>query len=98
MRARRGARPGRGGATSTAASAAPARTTELRYEALVESPHAEADRIAGALGSDAGAAAACIRRGPRRVARPLAARPRRPEQLADIEAEAGAELAELGYP
>src|SRR5258708_29506418 len=35
----------------TAAQAVPGRTVELRYEALVANPHAEADRVAAALDS-----------------------------------------------
>jgi len=79
-----------------AASAVPERTVELRYEALVESPHAEADRVAGALGSEpeplrsafAEVHASSLGRWRREL---------RPEQVADVEAEAGELLAELGY-
>ena len=80
----------------TAASAVPMRTTELRYEALVESPHAEADRIAGELGSEAEP----LRRAFAAVHGESLGRWRRDltsEQLAEVEAEAGAELAALGY-
>jgi hypothetical protein len=79
-----------------AASAVPERTVELRYEALVESPHAEADRVAETLGSEpeplrsafAEVHASSLGRWRREL---------RPEQLADVEAEAGELLAELGY-
>jgi hypothetical protein len=80
----------------TAAAAARERTIELRYEALVESPGAEADRIAAALGSDPEA----LRRAFGEVHGSSAGRWRRDltaEQLADVEAEAGALLGELGY-
>jgi hypothetical protein len=80
----------------TAAAAAPERTIELRYEALVESPGVEADRIAAALGSDPEA----LRRAFGEVHGSSAGRWRRDltaEQLADVEAEAGALLGELGY-
>jgi hypothetical protein len=62
----------------------------------VESPHAEADRVAAELGSDpaplrqAFGAAHGSSRG--RWQRDLTR-----EQLAEVESEAGAELAELGY-
>jgi hypothetical protein len=80
----------------TAARAVPERTLELRYEALVENPHAEADRLSAALGSDAA---------PLRIALAHAhdasvGRWRRDltvEQIADVEAEAGGLLTELGY-
>jgi sulfotransferase family protein len=81
---------------TTAAAAAPGRTTELRYESLVATPHVEADRIAAALGSDpaplrqafANVHGSSLGRWQRELTR---------EQLAEIEAEAGAELAALGY-
>jgi hypothetical protein len=79
-----------------AAAAAPARTIELRYEALVESPDAEADRIAAALGSDP----VPLRRAFAQAHGSSAGRWRRDltaEQLAEIEAEAGALLGELSY-
>jgi hypothetical protein len=80
----------------TAARAVPDRTVDLRYEALVADPHGEADRIAGALGSEPG---------PLRVAfsevhDASVGRWRRDlttEQIADVEAEAGVLLAGLGY-
>lgn len=80
----------------TAARSAPERTIDLRYEALVERPSAEADRIADALGS----AAEPLRRAFGKVHDSSLGRWRRdltPEQVADVEAEAGALLAELGY-
>ena len=79
-----------------AAAAVPERTIELRYEALVESPEAEADRIALALGSDP----APLRRAFGEVHGSSVGRWRRDlsaEQIADVEAEAGALLGELGY-
>jgi len=80
----------------TAAAAAPERSVELRYEALVESPQTEADRIAAALGSEPEP----LRRAFAEVHGSSLGRWRRdltPEQVADVEAEAGALLAELGY-
>jgi hypothetical protein len=79
-----------------AARAVPARTVELRYETLVESPHDEADRLAAALGSDAHRLRPAFARAHRsslgRWQRDLTA-----GQVAEIEAEAGDLLAELGY-
>ena len=69
---------------------------ELRYEALVESPHAEADRIA----ESARLEAEPLRRAFAEVHGSSVGRWRRdltPEQIADVEAEAGGLLAELGY-
>jgi hypothetical protein len=80
----------------TAAAVAPSRTTALRYEALVESPHAEADRVAAELGSDP----APLRQAFGAVHGSSRGRWQRDltrEQLAEVESEAGAELAELGY-
>jgi hypothetical protein len=80
----------------SAARAVPDRTIELRYEALVESPHAEADRIAEALGSEPES----LRRAFAQVHGSSLGRWRRDltsEQVADVEAEAGELLAELGY-
>ena len=79
-----------------AARVAPERTIELRYEALVADPQTEADRIAARLDSAPA---------PLRLAFAVAhdtsvGRWRSdltPEQLADVEAEAGPLLAELGY-
>ncbi len=80
----------------TAAKAVPERTVELRYEALVENPHAEADRLAEALGSKP----APLRTAFAQARDASVGRWRRdlsPQQIADIEAEAGPLLAELGY-
>jgi hypothetical protein len=79
-----------------AARVVPERTLEVRYEALVARPLAEADRLAAALGSPTA---------PLRSAFALAhdssvGRWRddlTQEQLADVEAEAGELLTELGY-
>ena len=79
-----------------AARVAPERTLELRYEALVSAPDAEADRLAAALGS----AAAPLRRAFELAHDTSVGRWRQDltaEQLADVEAEAGDLLAELGY-
>jgi Sulfotransferase family len=81
---------------ATAARAVPERTVDLRYEALVENPHAEADRIAEALGSEAEP----LRRAFAEVHGSSVGRWRgdlSPEQIADVEAEAGGLLSELGY-
>ena len=80
----------------TAARTVPERTLELRYESLVANPDAEAERIAAALGSSpeplrrafAEARGSSVGRWRHDLA---------PEQLADVEAEAGALLAELHY-
>jgi hypothetical protein len=80
----------------TAARVVPERTLELRYEALVEQPEAEADRVAASLGS----LPAALRRAFAEVHASSVGRWRRDltaEQVADVEAEAGALLAELGY-
>jgi Sulfotransferase family len=80
----------------TAARAVPERTVELRYEALVANPHAEADRLAAALDSEP----APLRTAFARAHDTSVGRWRRdltPEQIADVEAEAGGLLAELGY-
>jgi Sulfotransferase family len=79
-----------------AARAVPDRTIGLRYEALVESPHTEADRMAEALGSEPEP----LRRAFAKVHGSSLGRWRRdlaPEQIAEVEAEAGELLAELGY-
>jgi hypothetical protein len=81
---------------STAAAAAPERTVELRYEALVENPFAEADRVAERLDAAPGP----LRQAFSEVHGSSLGRWRRdlsPEQLADVEAEAGALLTDLGY-
>jgi Sulfotransferase family len=80
----------------TAARAAPERTIDLRYESLVADPEGEAKRVAEALDADPGPLAAAFGE----VHADSIGRWRRdltPEQLADIEAEAGVLLAELGY-
>lgn len=73
-----------------------AQVHELRYEALAADPAAEAARLAAALGLDAaalgGALAAVHASSVGRFRRDLTR-----EQLADVEAEAGTLLAELGY-
>ena len=80
----------------TAARVAPERTVEVRYEALVSDPEAATAALAGTLGvgrddlADAFAAAHANSVG--RWRRDLT-----PEQLADVEDEAGDLLAELGY-
>jgi hypothetical protein len=79
-----------------AARAIPDRTIELRYEALVENPSAEADRIAERVGSEPEP----LRRAFAQVHGSSLGRWRRDltsEQIADVEAEAGELLAELGY-
>jgi Sulfotransferase family len=80
----------------SAARAAPERTVELRYEALVGDPHGEADRVADALG----AASEALRRTFSEVHGASVGRWRRDltaEQVAEVEAEAGALLDDLGY-
>jgi hypothetical protein len=80
----------------TAAQAVPERTVQLRYEALVTDPDGEANRLAGALDSDP----APLRRAFAEVQDRSVGRWKRdltPEQLADVEGEAGGLLAELGY-
>jgi len=80
----------------TAAQGVPERTVELRYEALVGNPHAEADRIAAALGAEAEP----LRRAFAEVHSSSVGRWRRDmtaEQIAEVEAEAGGLLAQLGY-
>jgi hypothetical protein len=80
----------------TAAQAVPERTVDLRYEALVENPHAEADRLAAALGTEAEP----LRRAFAEVHGSSVGRWRQdltPEQVADVEAEAGGLLAQLGF-
>ena len=80
----------------TAARAVPERTVELRYEALVADPDAEAHRLSAALECDP----ATLRSAFAGVQDRSVGRWRRdltPEQLAEVEAEAGALLAGLGY-
>ncbi len=79
-----------------AARAVPARTVELRYETLVVDPGGEAVRVAAALDANpdplraafGGVHSASLRRWQHELTR---------DQLADVEAEAGTLLAELGY-
>jgi hypothetical protein len=80
----------------TAARAAPDRTIELRYELLVADPQGEARRVAQELDAEPGPLADAFSE----VHADSIGRWRRdltPEQLADVEAEAGVLLAELGY-
>jgi hypothetical protein len=80
----------------TAARAVPERTVELRYEELVADPASTADRVSAALGAVPGplrsAFSAAHASSVGRWRRDLSA-----QQLADVEAEAGELLAELGY-
>ena len=80
----------------TAARAVPDRTVELRYEELVADPVSAADGVAAALGAAPGtlrsAFSAAHAGSVGRWRRELSA-----QQLADVEAEAGGLLAELGY-
>jgi Sulfotransferase family len=79
-----------------ARAAAPERTLELRYESLAAAPDDAAERAAAFLGSDPGPLHAALGRFSDRSIgrweRDLTA-----EQLAEVEAEAGALLAELGF-
>jgi hypothetical protein len=80
----------------TAARSAGERTIEIRYESLTADPAAEAERVARALDADPGP----LRDAFGKVHADSVARWRTdltPEQLADVEAEAGDLLAELGY-
>ena len=80
----------------TAARAVPERTVELRYEELVTDPVSAADRVVAGLGIAPGplrrAFSAAHANSVGRWRRELSA-----QQLADVEAEAGALLTELGY-
>jgi hypothetical protein len=80
----------------TAARAAPRRTVELRYEQLVNDPERATAPLTRSLGVGeealAEAFAAAHANSVGRWRRDLT-----PEQLADVEAEAGPLLAELGY-
>jgi hypothetical protein len=81
----------------TAAGAAPERTVEVRYEQLVAEPAAAAAPVAAALGVDPDLVTDAFAR----AHDTSAGRWRRdltPEQLADVEREAGAQLVSLGYP
>jgi Sulfotransferase family len=80
----------------TVTRSVPERTVELRYEALVADPLAEANRLAGALRTPAEPLRAAFSE----VHDESLGRWRRdltPEQLRDVEAEAGELLADLGY-
>jgi hypothetical protein len=80
----------------TAARRVPGRTIELRYESLTADPAGEADRVARELDADPGP----LREAFGKVHADSVGRWRSdltPEQLADVEAEAGDLLAELGY-
>ena len=82
--------------TTAAAAGAPDRTLQLRYEALVADPAAAAESVAAFLHSDpeplgeafAGAFQTSVGRWRRDLTE---------EQLADVDAEAGPLLRELGY-
>ena len=80
----------------TAARALPERTVEVRYEALVSAPGEQADRLAGTLGVEPGPLRAALGKAydssVGRWRTQLTA-----GQLADVEAETGGLLAELGY-
>ena len=81
---------------ATAAGAVPERTVEVRYEQLVTEPEAAAAPVAARLGVDPALVSAAFAR----AHDTSAGRWRRdltPEQLADVEREAGATLAALGY-
>jgi hypothetical protein len=79
-----------------AARAVPERTVEVRYEQLAADPAGAAAPVANALGLEAGLVAAAFAKAHDRSA----GRWRRdltPEQLADVEREAGSTLEALGY-
>jgi Sulfotransferase family len=81
---------------TAARAAAPAATLEVRYEELAADPDATAARIAGHIDADAHALAEALRE----VHSQSVGRWRRDltdEQVADIEAEAGSLVRELGY-
>jgi hypothetical protein len=80
----------------TASRSATARTLEVRYESLVTEPAATAAEVAGHLGADWGAVAGALG-GVRDTSVGRYRRDLTPEQLADVEREAGALLRELGY-
>jgi hypothetical protein len=80
----------------TAARAVPERTLELRYEELVSDPPAVASKLADYLGIDGAQLAATLGQAfDRSVGRWQ--RDLTPEQLGDVEAEAGELLQHLGY-
>ena len=80
----------------TAARAAPEHTLEIRYEEIAADPAAAAERIAGRLETEAGPLADALcevhSRSIGRWRRDLT-----PEQIEDVEREAGPLLRELGY-
>jgi len=81
----------------TAAGAVPERTGEIRYEQLVTDPEAAATPVAALLGVELGLVTEALAK----AHDTSAGRWRRdltPGQLADVEREAGAQLAALGYP
>jgi hypothetical protein len=81
---------------AAARAAAPGATLEVRYEELAADPDATAARIAGHIGADQAALARALRD----VHSQSVGRWRRDlteEQVADVEAEAGPLLRELGY-
>jgi len=81
---------------TVARAAAPGATLEVRYEELAADPDAAATRIAGHIGADH----AALAEGLRAVHSQSVGRWRRDlteEQVADVEAEAGPLLRELGY-
>jgi hypothetical protein len=80
----------------TAARAAPEHTLETRYEEIAADPTAAAERLAGRLETDPAALAEALRK----VHSRSIGRWRRdltPEQVEDVEREAGPLLRELGY-
>ena len=79
-----------------ARAAAPERTLELRYESLAAGRVGAAERLAAFLGSAPGPLHAALA-GFRDTSVGRWQRDLTPGQLADVEAEAGALLAELGY-
>jgi hypothetical protein len=81
---------------TAARAAAPAATLEVRYEELAADPDATAARLAGHIGADPSALA----KGLHAVHSQSVGRWRRDlteQQVADVEAEAGLLLRELGY-
>jgi hypothetical protein len=79
-----------------AVRAVPERVLELRYESLVTQPVVEAERIAAGLAGDAGALAAAFERA-HDTSLGRWRRDLMPEQVRDVEDEAGELLAQLGY-
>ena len=80
----------------TAARAVPERTVQLRYEDLVVDPERATHPLASALGVGSGDLSAAFS-GAHANSVGRWQRDLTPEQLADVEAEAGPLLAELGY-